>query len=316
MEKLVVIIGPTAVGKTEISVELALRLQGEIISGDSMQVYKYMDIGTAKIRPEESRGIPHHLLDIREPDQTFNVAEFQQLARQKISEINQRGKLPLLVGGTGLYVQAVLDDYEFGPAETDPGYRQKLREIARTKGEKYLHRQLQAVDPLAADRIHPNDIKRIIRALEYYHSTGKQISANSEGLERTELKRYNAVLIGLNMDRQKLYQRIEQRVDQMMDDGFLEEVRGLLARGYDPNLPSLQGLGYKQLISYLQGEIALETAVELIKRDTRRFAKRQLTWFRRDPRICWFNLDSYADKRILLEELLSIIGRSIPVNVE
>ena len=175
MEKLVVIIGPTAVGKTEISVELALRLQGEIISGDSMQVYKYMDIGTAKIRPEESRGIPHHLLDIREPDQTFNVAEFQQLARQKISEINQRGKLPLLVGGTGLYVQAVLDDYEFGPAETDPGYRQKLREIARTKGEKYLHRQLQAVDPLAADRIHPNDIKRIIRALEYYHSTGKQI---------------------------------------------------------------------------------------------------------------------------------------------
>lgn len=316
MEKLLVIIGPTAVGKTALSVELALRLHGEIISGDSMQVYKKLDIGTAKIKPGETRGVPHHLIDIKEPDETFSVAEFQQLARAKISEINQRGKLPLLVGGTGLYVQAVLDEYEFEPQQEVSSLRRELQETAAAKGIEYLLAKLREVDPQSAARLHPNDTKRIIRALEYYHTTGKPISDKKPAVCPNGPQRYDAMLIGLTMERELLYRRIEERVDQMMAEGFLAEVQGLLDQGYSPHLQSLQGLGYKQLVSYLQGELNLEEAVELIKRDTRRFAKRQLTWFRRDPRITWYHVDQYPAREALVEEILSRIGRTISNGVE
>jgi len=316
LERLLVIIGPTAVGKTALSVELALRLHGEIISGDSMQVYKKLDIGTAKIKPSETRGVPHHLIDIKEPDETFSVAEFQQLARAKISEINQRGKLPLLVGGTGLYVQAVLDEYEFEPQQEISSLRRELQETAAAKGIEYLLAKLREVDPQSAARLHPNDAKRIIRALEYYHTTGKPISDKKPAVSPHGPQRYDAILIGLTMERELLYRRIEERVDQMMAEGFLAEVQGLLDQGYSPHLQSLQGLGYKQLVSYLQGELNLEEAVELIKRDTRRFAKRQLTWFRRDPRITWYHVDQYPAREALIEEILSRIGRTISNGVE
>lgn len=310
------VVGPTAVGKTGLGIELALHLKGEVISGDSMQVYKLLDIGTAKIRPEETRGVPHHLLDIREPDEAFSVADFQQLAREKISEISQRGKLPILVGGTGLYVQAVLDQYEFGPQDEDNSYRLELQSLATEKGNSFVHQKLQVIDPLAAERLHPNDLRRIIRALEYHRTTGLQISTNTAAAGTVGQERYQAILIGLTMDRQILYRRIEERVDQMMEEGFLEEVESILARGYRPELQALQGLGYKQLVSYLQGEVSLKVAIELIKRDTRHFAKRQLTWFRRDPRIEWFNVDNYLDRGALLREILSFIGRSINSSVE
>ncbi|MFY9175403.1 MAG: tRNA (adenosine(37)-N6)-dimethylallyltransferase MiaA [Peptococcia bacterium] len=316
MKKLLIIVGPTAVGKTAVSLDIAHKFKGEIISGDSMQVYRQMDIGTAKIKPEETQGIPHHLLDIRWPDETFNVAEFQTLARQKISEINQRGKIPILVGGTGLYVQAVIDEYKFGSVAVDYGYRKELQEIADAEGSAYLWQQLHLVDPEAADGIHPNDRRRIIRALEYFHTTNSKISANKNIDPQGSSARYQAVMIGLNMERQLLYQRIEDRVDKMMEEGFLEEVEKLMVQGYSGDLPSMQGLGYKQLVSYLEGEVDLETAISLIKRDTRRFAKRQLTWFRRDPRINWFMVDQYKDKQGLIEEIISFIGRTISVSVE
>lgn len=316
MDRLLVVVGPTAVGKTALGVELALSFNGEIISGDSMQVYKLLDIGTAKIRPEEARGIPHHLIDIREPDESFSVADFQQLAREKISEINQRGKLPILLGGTGLYVQAVLDKYEFGPQVEDHSYRQELQKLAAKKGQIFLHEQLKEVDPQAADKLHPNDLRRIIRALEYYHITGQQISINTAAVGSVDEERYDAVRIGLTMDRQKLYRRIEERVDQMMKEGFLEEVEKLLALGYRPEQQALQGLGYKQLVRHLHGKLSLTDAVTLIKRDTRHFAKRQLTWFRRDTRIKWFNIDNYGDRESLLREIKSIIGRTISKSVE
>lgn len=316
MDKLLVIIGPTAVGKTAISIELAKKLSGEVISGDSMQVYKDLDIGTAKIKPEEAAGIPHHLIDIRQPDEAFSVADFQQLARCKIKEINSRGKLPILVGGTGLYVQAVLDEYEFGPTMENQEFRRNMHKIAAEKGPDYLHQQLQKIDPLSAKKLHPNDLRRVIRAMEYYHTTGKRISSNNEGYKREQSKRYESAIIGLTMERQLLYQRIESRVDKMMEEGFLEEVKGLLSRGYGADLPSMQGLGYKQLVGYLTGETDLATAISLIKRDTRHFAKRQLTWFRRDPRIEWFQVDQYDNQQAIVQEILSYLGRSLLNSVE
>lgn len=316
MDKLLVIVGPTAVGKSALGVEVALRCKGEVISGDSMQVYRHLDIGTAKIKPEEARGVPHHLIDIKDPDETFSVAEFQILARQHITEINKRGRLPILLGGTGLYIQAVLDEYEFAPQKEDRGYRQELRNLAAVKGDSWLHSRLERVDPQAAEKLHPHDVRRIIRALEYYHCTGRPISANRSAGSPIGPKRYETAIIGLTMERPVLYRRIEERVDHMMEQGFLEEVKKLLALGCRPDHQSMQGLGYKQLVSCLRGEITLDMAVEMIKRDTRRFAKRQLTWFRRDPRINWLRIDRYNDRTTLLREILSIIGRTINISVE
>lgn len=311
---LLVIIGPTAIGKTSLSIELALRFNGEIISGDSMQVYRYMDIGTAKIKSEEMKGVPHHLLDIKDPGESFSAADFQALAREKIKEVSQRGKLPILVGGTGLYINSVIDPYEFTPQKGVDEYRKEMFRLAEDKGNESLHRMLAEVDPEAAHRIHINDLKRITRALEYYRITGKPISGNTRAKEN-ESSIYDLLIIGLIMNRTQLYKRINERVELMMKQGFLQEVKSLINQGFTPDLPSMQGLGYKQLCSYLQGEYDLSMAVELIKRDTRRFAKRQLTWFRRDQRIIWVDLDK-MDRDEILFKLVSIIGRTIKNNVE
>ncbi|PKM90006.1 MAG: tRNA (adenosine(37)-N6)-dimethylallyltransferase MiaA [Firmicutes bacterium HGW-Firmicutes-12] len=313
---LVVILGPTAVGKTKLGVDIALRLNGEVISGDSMQVYKHMNIGTAKIDVSEMRGIPHHLIDIKEPDEPFSVAQFQKLAEKSIEQIAARAKLPIIVGGTGLYIQAVIDNYCFNEQEDVKGYREELIEIAKTKGNEYLHLRLAEVDPKAAKRIHVNDVKRITRALEYYHINGKSISENTFGYGSSEMKKYNTILIGLNMERQKLYERINRRVDQMFEDGFVDEVRALLLMGYSEEATAMQGLGYRQIIAYLKGEYGFDRVVELIKRDTRHFAKRQLTWFRRDTRIYWFEIDKYIEYQNLSNEIVTLVGRTIHNVVE
>jgi len=313
---LLAIVGPTAAGKSKIGVDLAVTLNGEVISGDSMQVYRHLDIGTAKIKPEEMKGIPHHLIDIKEPTEQFSVAEFQKLAQEKIEEIAARGRLPVLVGGTGLYIQSVIDNYNFEEQQGPSALRKELYALAAAEGNEKLHQRLALVDPVAAWKIHQNDLKRIVRALEYYHLTGRPISANREGLDRSAMRKYNAAMIGLSMERSRLYEAIDKRVDGMMEEGLLEEVRAVLKMGYPPDAPALKGLGYSQLIAYLRGDLSLKEAVELIKRDTRRFAKRQLTWFRRDPRICWFYTDAYAKKEDLLTEILAIVGRTIRINVE
>ncbi|WP_126426589.1 tRNA (adenosine(37)-N6)-dimethylallyltransferase MiaA [Brevibacillus marinus] len=291
-ERLVVIVGPTAVGKTALSLTLAKRLGGEIISGDSMQVYRYMDIGTAKVSPAERAVVPHHLIDIVNPDEEYSVALFQQMATRLIREINQRGRLPFIVGGTGLYIEAVTHRFRFAQAEQDPQLRERLKRLAETEGVEALHRRLAQIDPVTAKRLHPNDVKRVIRAIEIYELTGKTMA---DFQQRAEQSPYNLYMVGLTMDRARLYERINQRVDQMIADGLVEEVRRLLERGYDPSLVSLQGLGYKELIPYLQGACTLEEAVAEIKKRTRRFAKRQLSWFRRMPEVHWYDLSNPKD---------------------
>lgn len=315
MLPLVVILGPTATGKTKIAVELALRLEGEIISGDSMQVYRYMDIGTAKITAAETKGVPHHLLDIKDPGEPFSVAEFQSLARAKIAEINAKGKLPFLVGGTGFYIQAVIDDaYEFTEQGEIEPYRQKLWQLAAEQGTEHLYARLRQVDPEAALKIHPHDQKRIIRALEYFHLTGQPISSKTKARYHSP---YRLVMIGLTIPRELLYRRIEQRVDAMIANGLLKEVKFLIAQGYSPQLPALQGLGYRQLVDYLNGKDELAEAINQIKKETRRFAKRQLTWFKRDPRIHWFNLENMETQlEQLLGEMIKLIDRNLKSDVE
>ena len=284
---LVVITGPTAVGKSEIAVELALKFNGEIISADSVQLYKYFNIGAAKLTKEEQKGIPHHLFDILEPDQPFSVAEYQKLARKKIQEINERGKLPFLVGGTGLYIQSVIDPYEFPETTGHEEIRKKLRKIWSQGGKEELYQRLQKIDPDAAKRIHPNDFRRISRALEVYYLTGKTISSY---IRKRKKSLYNLAMIGLTRQRSELYQRIEARVDKMFADGLIEEVKSILEMGYDPKIKPLQSLGYKQVVEYLMGECDQAEAIASTKKATRNYAKRQLTWFRRDDRIRWFSL--------------------------
>ncbi len=290
-ENLAVIVGPTAVGKTALSLELARRFDGEIISGDSMQVYRGMDIGTAKATPEERSIVPHHLIDICDPGEEYSVAQFQSMATRLITEINRRGRLPFIVGGTGLYIQSVTHNFQFSTAAQDLELRERLQRIAEAEGVESLHRQLAAIDPVTADRLHPNDVKRVIRALEIYHLTGQKMA---DFQHRAEISPYRLVMIGLTMERTVLYERINRRVDQMIADGLVEEVRRLLDRGYDPSLVSMQGLGYKELVPYLYGEISLEQAVEQIKKRTRHFAKRQLTWFRRMKEVQWFDMTDPA----------------------
>lgn len=316
LHRLVVILGPTATGKSKIAIELATKMGGEIISGDSMQVYREMNIGTAKIKPAEMKGIAHHLIDIKNPDETFSVAEFQQLARKKTAEIAAKGKIPFLVGGTGLYIQAVIDPYEFTEQKNVLTYRRKLMNLAEEKGGDYLYQQLQKVDPLSAQRIHAHDLKRVRRALEYYMLTGKSISENKKAEQKKSI--YNVVLVGLTLERSLLYQQIERRVDYMMAEGLLEEVKRLHAKGYSADLPAMQGIGYRQLYGYLNGEYNLLEAVTLIKQETRRFAKRQLTWFRRDLRIKWFSTDKLIttdneedNLEEVTSEILDYIGRTL-----
>jgi len=285
---LLCILGPTAVGKTEIAISVAQKLDAEIVSADSRQIYKYMDIGTAKPTPEEQTQAQHHLIDCVIPDERFSVADYQRLADAAIENIQQGGKRAMLVGGAGLYFRAVVDGMFKGPS-ADMELRAELRQKAEEFGPDVLHRRLAEIDPESANSIHKNDLIRLIRALEVYQKTGKPISELQQQWGRTE-PRYPFIAIGINRPRGELYQRIEARVDKMLGMGLLEEVKSLLERGYDKNAPAMRGFGYKEFIDYLDGQHDFQTAVELLKRNTRRYAKRQLTWFRNEPRIQWINL--------------------------
>ncbi|ASV65873.1 tRNA (adenosine(37)-N6)-dimethylallyltransferase MiaA [Cytobacillus sp. FSL W7-1323] len=293
-EKIIILIGPTAVGKTKTSIELAKKYNGEIISGDSMQIYKGMDIGTAKITKEETEGISHHLIDIKEPDESFSTAEFQTIVREKITEISSKGKLPIIVGGTGLYIQSVLFDYQFSNAPSDDDFRYRLEERAKVEGNVCIHKELQVVDPVSAGKIHPNNIRRVIRALEVYHCTGKTMT---EWQSKQELESvYNAAVIGLTMDRDLLYKRINQRIDMMMDNGLLEEVKGFSDKGLQ-NCQSMQAIGYKEFYPYFDGLITLDEAVDQLKQNSRRYAKRQLTWFRNKLDVSWIDMSEALDSK-------------------
>ncbi|MBR5597041.1 MAG: tRNA (adenosine(37)-N6)-dimethylallyltransferase MiaA [Lachnospiraceae bacterium] len=286
--KLVILTGPTAVGKTKLSIALAKKIGGEIISADSMQVYKHMDIGSAKIRQEEMGGIPHFLVDELEPKEEFNVVVFQTKAKQYMEEIYSRGHIPILVGGTGFYIQAVLNDIDFSKDEDNYEIRKKLEKLAAQEGADYLHRKLKEVDPVSAETIHANNIKRVIRALEYYELTGRKISEHNQE-QRAKESPYDFSYFVLNDHRELLYQRIDSRVEEMIHEGLVEEVNMLKNMGYDRSYVSMQGLGYKEILQYLEGEISLEEAVYILKRDTRHFAKRQITWFKREKDVIWVN---------------------------
>lgn len=296
----VILTGPTAVGKTELSIALAKRLNAEIISADSMQVYRYMDIGSAKITPEEMQGVPHHLVDELSPFEEFHVVRFQEMAKQRMEEIYARGRVPLIVGGTGFYIQALLYDIDFTEQESDNTYRERLEAEAKAHGNEYLHRKLQEVDPDAAKAIHPNNRKRVIRALEFYHKSGQPISRHNEA-ERKKVSPYNSAYFVLNDERGRLYERIELRIDRMIEQGLVEEVRRLKEMGCTRDMVSMQGLGYKEILRYLEGELSLDEAVYILKRDTRHFAKRQITWFKRERDVLWVNKPEfgYEDERIL-----------------
>lgn len=295
MEKqpLVILTGPTAVGKTGLSIKLAQEIGGEIISADSMQVYRHMDIGSAKIRPDEMQGVRHHLIDVLEPEEDFNVVTFQNLCKKAMQEIYDRGKLPILTGGTGFYIQSVLYDIDFTDNEEDLAYRKELENFALKQGAEALHERLREVDPSSADAIHANNVKRVIRALEFYEQTGKKISEHNER-EREKESAYRSCYFVLTDTREKLYQQIDRRVDLMLSQGLVDEVKELKARGLKRGQVSMQGLGYKEILSYLDGEMSLEEAVSIIKRDTRHFAKRQLTWFRREKEVLWIDKAAFA----------------------
>ncbi len=305
--KMVVLTGPTAVGKTALSIALAKEIGGEIISADSMQIYKYMDIGSAKISKEEMDGIPHHLIDALDPAEEFNVFRFQQMAKAAVWEIYERGRIPIVVGGTGFYIQALLYDIHFSEEEDHTALRAELEKIAAEKGSAYLHEQLKKADPASAEQIHPNNQKRIIRALEFYRLNGTKISDHNRA-ERQKEAAYDFRYFVLNDDRKRLYQKIDERVDVMLEKGIVNEVKHLKEMGYQRELISMQGLGYKEILSYLAGECTLDEAVYLIKRDTRRFAKRQLTWFRRERDVIWVEKNDFDnDPQKILSFLISKI---------
>lgn len=302
---LIILTGPTAVGKTDTSIALAKQINGEIISADSIQVYKYMNIGSAKITEEEKQGIPHFLIDELYPDEEFNVVVFQRLAHQYMKEIYKRGHIPIITGGTGFYIQAVLYGIEFEETQTDHVYRQRLEAIREEKGAEYLHGMLKEVDWESAQEIHANNSKRVIRALEFFHQTGMKISEHNK-LQRQKQSPYDFFYFVLHCTREELYKRINQRVDSMIQAGLKEEVEELLRQGYHKDLVSMQGLGYKEMCSYLDGEISLDDAIYVIKRDTRHFAKRQLTWFKREKEVIWIDRQQKETEQIV-EEILSYL---------
>ena len=312
--KLLVLLGPTAVGKTKLSIELARALSCEIISGDSMQVYRGMDIGTAKITEEEMGGIPHHLIDVLDPDEPFSVALFQEWCRKLIPEISSRGQLPFIVGGTGLYIESVCYEYQFTEAGADEDFRAQQQSFADAHGAEALHAKLADMDPQSAARLHPNDVRRVIRALEVVHLTGETLSSQLE--KQQKQSPYELCLIGLTMDRQMLYNRIERRIDAMLRLGLVEEVQGLLRRGYSREAVSMQGLGYKEIVEHLIDAVPLEVAVEKLKRDTRRFAKRQLSWFRHMKDIAWIDVGDGENFSGILTAAHAIIAGKFPADLE
>lgn len=297
---LIVLTGPTAVGKTKLSIALAKAVNGEIISADSMQVYRYMDVGSAKITPDEMDGVPHHLVDVLDPTEDFNIVLFQQLAKKSMEEIYSKGKIPILVGGTGFYIQAITRDIDFTQSEQDDSYHQELEALAAEKGSSFLHDMLASVDPKSAEDIHENNVKRVIRALEFYKQNGTRISEHNEE-QKEHVSPYNLAYFVLNAPRPLLYERIDARVDEMLKNGLVEEVKTLQRMGCHRGMVSMQGLGYKEILAWLEGEYPYDEAVRILKRDTRHFAKRQLTWFRREGEVTWVDKDKfdYNDSQIL-----------------
>ncbi len=305
-EPLVILTGPTAVGKTKLSIALAKAIGGEIISADSMQVYRHMDIGSAKIRLEEMEGIPHYLVDVLEPWEEFHVVRFQQMTKEAMKKIREHGHIPILVGGTGFYIQAIVKDIDFTENEASP-YREELTRLAEEKGADFLYEKLQKVDPKSAQIIHAHNVKRIIRALEFYQMTGKKISEHNKE-QREKSSPYQFAYFVLQDERTKLYKRIEARIDEMLQDGLIEEVTALKEMGLKRGMVSMQGLGYKEILAYLDGECTLEEAVEILKRDTRHFAKRQITWFKREEEVIWLDKGKFAyQEEQILEAMLQIL---------
>ncbi|ASR47210.1 tRNA (adenosine(37)-N6)-dimethylallyltransferase MiaA [Paenibacillus kribbensis] len=312
--KLLVLVGPTAVGKTKLSIEMARQWDAEIISGDSMQVYRHMDIGTAKISKQEMEGIKHHLIDIHEPEYPYSVAAFQEDCRRLIPDIHSRGKLPFIVGGTGLYVESVCYEYQFSEVGADEAFRQEQLDFAEQFGAEALHARLQAVDPESALRLHPNDRRRVVRALEIYHVSGRTLS--SQLASQKKESPYQLCIVGLTMDRQMLYKRIEDRIDGMLDQGLVAEVASLIERGVRSDAISMQGLGYKEISSYLRGEVSLEEAVTWLKRDTRHFAKRQLSWFRHMKDIQWVDVTDFGNFSAHAAQIHEIIAGKFRTDLE
>lgn len=309
---LIILTGPTAVGKTALSIRLAKKIGGEIISADSMQVYKGMDIGSAKVTKEEMDGVPHYLIDVLEPSDEFNVVKFQCLAKDAMECIYSKGKIPIIVGGTGFYIQSILYDIDFKKNEDNREYRASLEEIAATKdGEKKLYEMLKEADPKSAIMIHENNVKRVIRALEFYKETGTPISEHNDE-QREKESPYHFCYFVLNDDREKMYANIEKRVDLMLEMGLLEEVKRLHEKGYNKSMVSMQGLGYKEILDFLNGEISLDRAIYLIKRDTRHFAKRQLTWFRREKCVTWVNKPDFQyDHDKMMEYMITKLKENL-----
>ena len=299
MKDLFILAGPTAIGKTEISIKLAQKLNGEIISADSMQIYKYMDIGSGKITKGEMKGVTHHLIDVIEPSEAFSVAEFKEKAESAINQITNKNKLPMLVGGTGFYINSLIYNYSFASTNKDEEYREYLIKLADIEGKEYIHNMLKHVDEEAYNKLNANDLKRVIRALEVYRVSGKPMSEFKEEQNLLDIN-YNIHYFVLNMDRQKLYSRINLRVDKMVENNLIDEVIKLKEMGYNADMQSMKGIGYKELLYYLNDEISLNEAMEMIKQGSRNYAKRQLTWFRKDPRINWINKDDfYSDDEIV-----------------
>ncbi len=292
--KIIVIVGPTAVGKTHVSVELAKKFNTEVISADSMQIYKEMDIGTAKITKDEMQGIAHHMIDIVKPDENYSVSEFDEAAESILDNILLNNNIPIVVGGSGLYINSLIYDLDFGKAKSSEKLRDYYTYYYKEHGEDALYNKLQKIDPMAAEKIHKNNVKRVIRALEVYDITGSKFSELNTDIRKPSDK-YECILIGLFMDRKVLYERINQRVDKMISEGLIEEVKNLLDKGYNKDLISMKAIGYKEIIEYLEGNITLEKAVTILKRNTRRFAKRQYTWFLKDKNVKWFDIKDIKD---------------------
>ena len=304
---MIILTGPTAVGKTDLSIQLAKAINGEIISADSMQVYRHIDIGSAKVTPEEMDGVSHHLIDVLEPEEEFNVVVFQKLAKEALTGIYERGHIPIIVGGTGFYIQALLYDIDFTENDGDTAIRRELEKLAQTQGAGCLHQMLQEIDPESAAAIHQNNVKRVIRAIEFYRQTGKKISLHNEQ-EREKQSPYQFLYYVLDTDRKTLYERIDRRVDLMMEHGLVDEVKHLADMGCTRDMVSMQGLGYKEILDYLSGEIPLEEAIYILKRDTRHFAKRQITWFKRERDVRWLELEQFQnDRKKVLEHILDEI---------
>ncbi len=307
MRPLIVLTGPTAVGKTKLSIALAKAVGGEIISADSMQVYKSMDIGSAKIRPEEMDGVPHYLVDVLDPAEEFHIVKFQAMAKEAMEQIYANGHIPILVGGTGFYIQAIVKDIDFTENEENTKVRAKWEQFAKDFGAEHLHAELAKIDPKSAGAIPAGNVKRVVRALEFYELSGKPISEHNEEQKAKESP-YNFAYFVLNDHRELLYERIEKRIDEMLEEGLVEEVQALKDKGFTKDMVSMQGLGYKEILDYLEGNMTLEEAVYILKRDTRHFAKRQLTWFRREPSVSWIHKYEYGyDDEKILEAMLEIL---------